>query len=277
MNIDAFAARTGTRRNLAALRAAGWGLFVSAAGVHRHEGFRFKIDNGAWSDFTHGRPWRAPPFEALLESHGRHPLCQGIVAPDIVCGGAASLRLTLAWLERLLDYGPRVYVPVQPGMSPSTIAALLGPRIGVFVGGDSRWKEATCAAWARLAHERGTVCHVGRVNTRRRLLICKAAGVDSFDGSGPTRFEVELHAMERFRAEACQLGLVIRLEIEVFYEHDGLVCAAGFEIAGDSLDEILLALSCWEIEPIEIQTDRGFFERRGNEFIFMSWVEAEHL
>lgn len=46
-DLDAYASRTGTKRNLAALRAAGWGLFVSAAGVHRSEGFRFIIDNGA--------------------------------------------------------------------------------------------------------------------------------------------------------------------------------------------------------------------------------------
>ena len=48
MTIDAFASRTGTKRNLAALRAAGWGLFVAAAGVHRHEGFRFWAENSAY-------------------------------------------------------------------------------------------------------------------------------------------------------------------------------------------------------------------------------------
>lgn len=37
-----YASRTGTRRNLAALRAAGWRLLVSATGVHRDEGFPFR-------------------------------------------------------------------------------------------------------------------------------------------------------------------------------------------------------------------------------------------
>src|SRR5690606_38024056 len=47
--IDAFASRTGTRRNLDALRAANWGLFVTPVGAHRNEGFRFIIDNSAWT------------------------------------------------------------------------------------------------------------------------------------------------------------------------------------------------------------------------------------
>jgi hypothetical protein len=38
-----YASRTGTRRNLAALRAAGWRLLVSATGVHRHEGFCYML------------------------------------------------------------------------------------------------------------------------------------------------------------------------------------------------------------------------------------------
>lgn len=64
--LDAYASRTGTKRNLAALRAAGWGLFVSTAGVHRNEGFRFMIDNGAWSAFTKGLAWTPAMFAAGL-------------------------------------------------------------------------------------------------------------------------------------------------------------------------------------------------------------------
>ena len=59
----AYASRTGTRRNLAALRGAGWRLLVSAASVHSNEGFPYAIDNGAWSAFTQGRPIDLPRFE----------------------------------------------------------------------------------------------------------------------------------------------------------------------------------------------------------------------
>ena len=37
-----YASRTGTKRNLDALRAAGWRLLISATGVHRDEGFPFR-------------------------------------------------------------------------------------------------------------------------------------------------------------------------------------------------------------------------------------------
>lgn len=274
--IDAYASRTGTKRNLAALRAAGWGLFVSAAGVHRNEDFRFVIDNGAWTAYTSGVAWPVAPFEAVLEKLGRSPLCEGIVAPDIVCGGAESLRLSVSWLERLLAYETRVYIPVQPGIAPDAMAPLLGPRVGVFVGGESAWKEATCGAWARLAHEHGARCHVGRVNSLRRLMLCKAAAVDSFDGSGPSRFEVVLHEMERFRAMACQMGLRLRVVADCFWEADGEVFYLRVEVLlGETLDVILMAAQAAGAgEVFEVQTDDGIYDLRGVGFLTWEQLEA---
>lgn len=277
--MDAFASRTGTKRNLAALRAAGWGLFVAAAGVHRHEGFRFWAENSAYTWWQRGLPFQVEPWQRLLDSHGRDPLCEGIVAPDIVCGGAESLALTLSWLERLLDYGPRVYLPVQPGIAPRAVAGLLGPRVGLFVGGDSGWKEATCASWARLAHEHGARCHVGRVNSRRRLLICKAAGVDSFDGSGPSRFEVVLHEMERFRAEVVQLGLALQVSAWVFFTLDGASLWVELDVPEvGGLDVLLLV--AWDhgardIHEIQVEGRDGAYEARGAGFVFVSWAELD--
>lgn len=88
MTLKAYASRTGTRRNLAALRAAGWGLFVSAAGVHRDEGFRFIIDNGAWTAYRKGEPWAAERFERLLASHGRSDRCEGAAGLEALMGAA---------------------------------------------------------------------------------------------------------------------------------------------------------------------------------------------
>lgn len=48
----AYASRTGTRRNLAAIREAGWRLLVSAASCLRNEGFPYALDNGAWSAYA---------------------------------------------------------------------------------------------------------------------------------------------------------------------------------------------------------------------------------
>ena len=224
-DLDAFASRTGTKRNLAALEAAGWGLFVAAAGVHRNEGMRFKIDNSAFSVWNEvlSQADAIARFERLLDKLGRDPLCEGIIAPDIVNGGAASWALSMSWLGRLLEYGPRIYLPVQPGIAPSTVAPLLGERVGVFVGGSSEWKEATARIWADLARERGARCHVGRVNSLRRLLIVKAAGAHSFDGSGPSRFAKALEEMEAARKVAAQGGLVLLVAVDVFWEEGGEV------------------------------------------------------
>jgi hypothetical protein len=260
--VKAYASRTGTRRNLKALAAAGWGLFVSAAGVHRNEGFRFVIDNGAWTAHTHGQPWTPEPFQAVLAKLGHLPECEGVVAPDVVNGGAESLALSLSWLDDLLaTIAGVVYLPVQPGIPPHEVAPHLRGRVGVFIGGDSGWKEQTAASWARLAHDHGALCHMGRVNSLRRLLLAKAAGCDSFDGSGPSRFEKHLHEMEAARRHAAQLGLVLLVELDCFYEDDGAVLHVRLTLADFApLEAILLAaLDRGAVGVFEVQTDAGLW------------------
>ena len=66
----AYASRTGTQRNLDAMRRAGWRLLISATGAHRDEGFEYGIDNGAWSAHQKGDPWDRAAFERLIESQG---------------------------------------------------------------------------------------------------------------------------------------------------------------------------------------------------------------
>lgn len=277
--IDAYASRTGTKRNLDALRAAGWGLFVAAAGVHRNEGMRFKIDNSAFSVWNGvlTQDDAIARFERLLDKLGRDPLCEGIIAPDIVNGGMASWRLSLDWIDRLLGYGPRVYLPVQPGIAPSTVAPLLGARVGVFVGGDSGWKESTAATWARLARERGAMCHVGRVNSLRRLLIVKAAGAHSFDGSGPSRFAKALEEMEAARAVMAQIGLVLMIRADCFFEVGGEVFYVLVEVDyAATIDAILLAAADAEAGDVfEVQTDAGLYELVGGEWVFKPWERME--
>ncbi len=193
-----YASRTGSGRNLRALRARRWRLMVSARGVLRTEGFRYSLDNGAWTAF---QEWlkgkRATPHPCLrsfLRAVDR--LGSGadfIVVPDIVLGGAASWAMTRAWLRRLRRdrrlRGVVLLIAVQNGFMPWDVARFLGPKVGIFVGGDTEWKLATMKLWAELAHAHGAICHVGRVNSARRARACDIAGIDSFDGSGPSRYE----------------------------------------------------------------------------------------
>lgn len=191
----AYASRTGTRTTLDALRAAGWRLLVSAAGVLRTEGSAYALDNGAWSAHQQGRA-----FDARAFGHALHQLGAGadfVVAPDIVCGGEASLELSFRWMRRCLDAAPRMLIAVQNGHEPWQIDELLGPRVGVFVGGDTEWKITTLPRWAAVATARGAWCHVGRVNTARRIALCGAAGATSFDGTSVIRFPSTLDQLDR--------------------------------------------------------------------------------
>jgi hypothetical protein len=215
----AYASRTGTRRNLSALRAAGWRLFVSARGVLRSEGFRYALDNGAWTAFQEWkRQERATPqpclraFKKAVDRLGAG--ADFIIVPDIVLGGSASWALSRYWLRRLRRdprlRGVTLLIAVQNGFAPWHVAKYLGRNVGIFVGGDTEWKLATMSAWAKLAHLHGATCHVGRVNTARRIRHCEVANVDSFDGSSASRFEKTLRPLELARQQVDLEGYLAR-------------------------------------------------------------------
>jgi hypothetical protein len=67
------------------------------------------------------------------------------------------------------------------------------------------------AAWAALARAKGAICHVGRVNTARRIHACEAAGAHSFDGSSASRFAVTLPPLELARQQTDLEGYLARL------------------------------------------------------------------
>lgn len=194
-----YASRTGTRRNLDALRAAGWRLLVSARGVWRTEGFRYALDNGAWTSHQQGEPFDAGAFRECVALLGSG--ADWIAVPDVVCGGLDSLRFSESWLPELAPLGVPLLVPVQNGMSASDVRPLLGPHVGVFVGGDSAWKEQSLPGWGRLAREVGCHLHVGRVNTARRIKLCAMAGADSFDGTSVSRFAVTIGPLDAARRQ----------------------------------------------------------------------------
>lgn len=210
----AYASRTGTKRNLNALRAAGWRLMVSARGVLRTEGFPYALDNGAWTAFQRNEAFDVPAFEKAVKLLGA--AADFIVLPDIVMGGTASFEMSIEWLRKLrrrVALRSAVFlIAVQNGMEnmAARIKRWLGPKVGLFVGGDTEWKETTLAIWARMARARKAICHVGRVNTQRRIRLCEDAGVHSFDGSSASRFEVTLRPLELARQQISIEGFIAR-------------------------------------------------------------------
>ena len=195
----AYASRTGTRRNLKALRSAGWRLMISAKGVLRDEGFAHALDNGAWSAYCAKQPFDEAAFLVAYEKFGR--TADFVVLPDIVAGGLDSLQFSLAWRKRLGGSACPLLLAVQDDMAPNHVAPLIGPELGVFIGGTAEWKEATMMQWGACARERGAYLHVGRVNSIRRINLCAAAGAHSFDGSSVSRFAVTLPKLENARQQ----------------------------------------------------------------------------
>jgi hypothetical protein len=191
----AYASRTGTRRNLDAMRAAGWRLIVSAAGVLRDENMGFALDNGAWTYFQQGRSFDERAFMHAVEKMGHR--ADWIVLPDIVGGGLRSLDYSLAWLERLRGLPTPVLLAVQNGCEVDDVRSFLSPSVGIFIGGDTAWKEKTAIEWGKLARKRNCLLHVGRVNSARRIAICAAAGASSFDGSSVSRFAKTLAPLDK--------------------------------------------------------------------------------
>lgn len=194
----AYASRTGTKRNLEAMRSAGWRLLVSATGVHRTEGFaNFALDNGAWTAFQQGKPFDEVAFGKALDKIGEG--ADWVVVPDIVAGGMRSLEFSLKWLERLHAFPQTVLLAVQDGMEPDDVRPVLDdyPTAGIFLGGSTPWKLKTMEAWGILARRRNCYFHVGRVNSVRRIAMCAASSADSFDGTSASRFSNSLPPLDR--------------------------------------------------------------------------------
>lgn len=191
----AYQSRTGTRRNLDAMRAAGFRLLVSATGVQRTEGMRYALDNGAWTAHQQGRPFDAGLFRACLQRLGS--CADWVVVPDIVAGGLKSLHMSEAWLPEVLSLAPRALIAVQDGLTQKDVAPLLSPRVGLAIGGSGPWKECALAHRAFAA----PYLHALRVNTRRRLDLARWAGCDSFDGTSGTRFAKTIPQLDAWRRQ----------------------------------------------------------------------------
>lgn len=193
----AYASRTGTRRNLAALRAADWRILVSARGVLRNEGFPYALDNGAWTAFQRGESFDAAAFEKAVALLGRG--ADWIVVPDKVADREASLRMAETWLPRLSTYP--LMIAVQDGMTATDVGPWLGPRCGIFLGGSTSWKLLTMRYWGCVARLKRAPYHVARVNSVRRIGFCAEAGADSFDGSGASRFAQAVPPLDKARRQ----------------------------------------------------------------------------
>lgn len=191
-----YASRTGTRRNLAALRAAGWRLLLSPAGVLRTEGFaHYALDNGAWAAHQRGTVLDGPKFADAVSRFGA--AADWVVVPDVVGNRKVTLVLAEHWVPRLVGRCPMLLLAVQDGMTEADVRGWLSSSIGLFLGGSTEWKLTTMREWGRIARTYGCHYHVARVNSIRRISMAAEAGADSVDGSSVTRYAVTLPKLDR--------------------------------------------------------------------------------
>lgn len=108
--------------------------------------------------------------------------CLFATAPDRVGDAAETIRLSLPVLPLIRELGFPAGFVGQDGLENLTVP--WDSFDCFFVGGSTEWKlsEAT-AILVREAKARGKWVHMGRVNSRKRLVYAASIGCDSADGT----------------------------------------------------------------------------------------------
>ncbi len=122
--------------------------------------------------------------EAYLAWLGRMPAsaCLFATAPDVVGDAEATWAMSEPMLGPIRQLGYRVALVAQDGMER------MCPRWesydALFIGGTTRWKLGGAAEMlVAEARARGKWVHMGRVNSRERVLYANSIGCDSVDGT----------------------------------------------------------------------------------------------
>ena len=169
----------------------GLSVIISRGQIKRlMPGIPWVFDNGAFVDWRAEKPFDEAAWRADIETiRGMEHQPECMVLPDIVAGGSESLEFSARFLREFSMSWPeaRWLVAVQDGMEECPVCTfLLHPAVrGLFVGGTVEWKERTAAAWVKLAHRYGKICHVGRVGTARKVAWAAGTDCDSIDSAVP--------------------------------------------------------------------------------------------
>jgi hypothetical protein len=149
--------------------------------LRRVSGSVWCADNGCFGKGYPGETvWYAwLKREALTEPE----LCMFAVAPDVVGDHAATWERAASWLPRIRELGVPAAFVAQDGMNAETFTEWAAFDV-LFIGGTTAWKlSETARQLVCEAKRHGKRVHMGRVNSRRRLRLAAAWGVDSVDGT----------------------------------------------------------------------------------------------
>jgi hypothetical protein len=172
-------------------------IVTPAAGNRITDGTDWIADNAVYA----GRYPGDDAYLAWLAARANDaPRCRFVVAPDVVGDAAATLELSAPMLPRIRALGYRVALVAQNGLE--NIWPVPWADIDcLFIGGTTEWKLSARGLITE-AKEQGKWVHMGRVNSRRRVLYADAIGCDSVDGTylafGP---DINLPKMRRWITE----------------------------------------------------------------------------
>jgi hypothetical protein len=122
-------------------------------------------------------------YLAWLRRHAQHAAkCAFATAPDVVADATATLARSMPMLPRIRAAGYPAALVAQDGLEHHTIP--WAEFDVLFLGGSTAWKLGPAAAsLTAQALDRGMSVHMGRVNSRRRVLHANAIGCHSVDGT----------------------------------------------------------------------------------------------
>ena len=108
--------------------------------------------------------------------------CLFATAPDVVGDAAATLEMSRPWFAVIRELGYPVAYVLQDGQEDVPVP--WDEIDAVFIGGSDAFKLGPVAAeLAAEAKRRGLWVHMGRVNSRKRMVYAHSIGCDSADGT----------------------------------------------------------------------------------------------
>lgn len=142
-------------------------------------GVAWGADNGC---YARGYPGH-PAWSTWLGRMARHrTTCLFATAPDVVGDAAATWQRSKGWLPMIRSLGYPAALVAQDGLTAER--APWDAFDVLFLGGTTEFKLGTDARrLTEAARSRGMPVHMGRVNSRKRLLYAHSIGCTSVDGT----------------------------------------------------------------------------------------------
>jgi hypothetical protein len=138
---------------------------------------RWAMDNGCFVGLDPGA------FMRMLYAYRSKPGCLFVTAPDAVADAAETRYLWQFWAPVIRALGHRPAFVAQDGLAHAQVP--WGEMGALFIGGSTDYKESAAArSLCGYAKAKGIWVHWGRVNGKARYKKARAAGADSFDGTG---------------------------------------------------------------------------------------------